>query len=121
MNNMPDLSALFSMLSNNNSNNQNSSPEEMLFNIMNSSSLDQPTLDNNTTSDNNSMPDMETIMKIMKVMNSANDSSPSKNLLISLKPFLNDTRKEKVDQYIKLMGITKFIEIFNELGGKKNE
>lgn len=38
MSDMPDLSALFSMLSNNNSNKKSSSPEEILSNLMNSSS-----------------------------------------------------------------------------------
>lgn len=107
MSEMPDLSALFSMLSNNNEN-KTTSPEDILANVMNSSS-------NNS---NNDMPDMETIMKIMKVMKSSNQDSPSKELLKSLKPFLNDTRKEKVDQYIKILGMTKAFEIFNELGDK---
>lgn len=64
---------------------------------------------------------MEMMMKLMKIMKSANDPSPSKELLMSLKPFLNDSRKEKVDQYINIIKIAKMIEIFNELGGKKNE
>ena len=66
-------------------------------------------------------PNMDMMMKIMKLMQNSNASSPSKDLLISLKPFLSNSRKEKVDQYIKLMGITKIFEIFNELGDKNNE
>ena len=123
MSEMPDLSALFSMLSSsNNGNNENKSSmaEEMLATLMNSSSNNSA----NVSSDSNfnigdNMPDMETIMKIMKVINSSNQDSPSKNLLRSLKPFLNESRKEKIDQYIKILGMTKVFEIFNELGDKQ--
>ena len=114
MGEMPDLSALFSMLSNSGINDKK--PEEMLMSLMNSSSNSNSSDTN--FSNNDSMPDMETIMKIMKLMNASNQDSPSKELLRSLKPFLNDSRKEKVDQYIKILGMTKIFEIFNELGDK---
>ena len=77
MSNMPDLSALFSMLSNNDSNKQISNQEDMLNNFINSSSSQ-----NNSIPD---MPDMETIMKIMKIFQSTNASSPSKELLKSFR------------------------------------
>ena len=142
MSEKPDLSTLFSMLSNNNGENTFSSPEEILFKLMNSSSNNQNTsvkesafnnLNNTSTAENfnnescqdnikntneTNMPDMETIMKIMKIMKASNQDSPSKELLKSLKPFLNENRKEKVDQYIKILGMTKALEIFNELGDK---
>lgn len=126
MSDMPDLSALFSMLSNNNNSDiKNTSPEDMLFSLMNSSSNDTTNNFNassNNTSINSSgdfnMPDVETMMKLMKVMKNMNESSPSKNLLKSLKPFLNDSRKQKVDQYINLLGITRVFEIFKEMGDK---
>ena len=51
-------------------------------------------------------------------MKNMNESSPSKNLLKSLKPFLSDSRKQKVDQYINLLGITRVFEIFKEMGDK---
>ena len=118
MSEMPDLSALFSILSNSNnaSEEKSNSPEDMFSNLINSS--DNSSNINSNSSNDFNMPDMETIMKLMKVMKNVNTSSPSKDLLKSLKPFLNDTRKEKVDQYINLIGMTKAFEIFNELGGK---
>ena len=127
MSEMPDLSVLFSMLANSNNNNNNSNDsnanktEEMLATLINSSSNTSNDTSNNTTADNfmGNMPDMETIMKIMKVMQASNQDSPSKELLKSLKPFLKDSRKEKVDQYIKILGMTKVFEIFNELGGNQ--
>ena len=160
MNDMPDLSALFSMLSNGQNSSQNinaDSMKEVISNLMNSSSKQTLTNDskilkndmhfrnNNTeqnttntsssnqenssncgvsssdenSSNNMNIPDMETMMKIMSVMKSANKPSPSSELLKSLKPFLNETRKEKVDQYIKIIGVTKAFEAFNELDNKK--
>ncbi|MBQ9314725.1 MAG: hypothetical protein IJ220_07040 [Clostridia bacterium] len=139
MSDKPDLSALLSMLTNT-AENKNVIPEELLSKLMNSSS----THSNNSSSngDNskesinhdstasfsseksnhatntNNVPDMEMMMKLMQVLKSSNQDSPSKELLKSLKPFLNDARKEKVDQYIKILGMTKALEIFNELGDK---
>ena len=120
MSETPDLTALFSMLSNsnNNSDNKTPSPEDMLFNLMNSSDNSSNNSNSNKNSTDFNIPDMETVMKLMKMMKSINDSSPSKDLLKSLKPFLNDSRKEKVDQYINLLGMTKIIEIFKEMGDK---
>ena len=60
---------------------------------------------NNSNTSNNSfensnfeMPDMETMMKIMKIINSMNSSenNASTNLLYSLKPFLRDSKKDKI-------------------------
>lgn len=114
MSDKPDLSLLLSMLSS--GENKNINPEELLGNIVNSSSNNNNiNMDDNGPSSSD-MPDMETIMKIMKVIKSSNQDSPSKDLLKSLKPFLNDTRQKKVDQYIKILGMTKALEIFNELG-----
>ena len=67
------------------------------------------------------IPDIEAMMKLMQVMKTTNQSSPSKELLQSLKPFLNDSRKEKVDQYIKVLGITKILEAFNEFDDKSKK
>lgn len=158
MNDMPDLTALFSMLSNGQNSAENTnvdSMKEVISNLMNSSSNSNLTnnskaskndihfstnepegttqnncnkpphknedfANNNVTSPSNmNIPDMETMMKIMSVMKNANKPSPSSELLKSLKPFLNETRKEKVDQYIKIIGVTKAFEAFNELDNKK--
>lgn len=56
-------------------------------------------------SENNALPefDMATMMKIKKMMDSMKESrdDPRANLLKSLKPYLKESRKEKVDQYIR--------------------
>lgn len=64
--------------------------------------------------------DFETIMKMKKVMEAmnSNKNDPRANLLLSLKPYLKESRKEKIDQYIKLFGMTKAVEMFGGLGGE---
>lgn len=84
--------------------------------------------DNNFTDKNNSTNnifgdiDINTILKIQKIMNSMNNDKQNDsrtNLLLSLKPYLKETRKSKVDQYIQLMKMGKVFEIMNPLGGDK--
>ena len=48
-------------------------------------------------------------------------NDPRANLLLSLKPYLKDSRKDKVDQYIKLFGMSKVMELFNSSGGEKSK
>lgn len=64
--------------------------------------------------------DMNTILKIKQVMDKMNDTKndPRSNLLLSLKPYLKPTRKEKVDQYIKLMSMSSLMENFKSPGGE---
>ena len=52
----------------------------------------------------------------MSSLNNNQDDSRA-NLLRSLKPYLKDSRKNKVDQYIQLMKMGKIFEIMNPLGG----
>ena len=57
----------------------------------------------------------------MESMNS-NKNDPRSNLLMSLKPYLKESRKKKVDQYVQLFGLGKAFEVFNSLGGEnKND
>lgn len=67
--------------------------------------------------------DIETIMKIKKIMDSMKETrnDPRANLLRSLKPYLKDSRKEKVEQYIQFLGIEKAFETFGSLGGDKKK
>ena len=52
----------------------------------------------------------------MEKLNS-NSNDPRANLLLSLKPYLKESRREKVDQYIKFFGMSKVLEMFNNSGG----
>lgn len=79
---------------------------------------------NNNVNDNNNFDfsniDMATIMKIKNVMSKMNSKKddPRSNLLLSLKPYLKPSRKEKLDQYMKFMNISSMMEVFNSMGGE---
>ena len=76
-------------------------------------------------SENSAFPefDISTIMKMKKVMDSLKSSGddPRANLLKSLKPYLKESRKEKVDQYIQIFGMGKVFEMLGPLGGDNNK
>ena len=76
----------------------------------------------NTNNNNNFNIDFETIMKIKTVMDKFNSTknSPEANLLLSLKPYLNNSRKQKLEQYMQFLNITKVLEAFNSNGGGIN-
>lgn len=78
-----------------------------------------------SSSESSSFPefDMATIMKMKKIMDSMKSSSddPRANLLKSLKPYLKQSRKEKVDQYIQIFGMSKMFEILSPLGGDNSK
>ena len=65
--------------------------------------------------------DINTMMKIKSVMEKMNHSSdPRSNLLQSLKPYLRDEKKSKLDQYSKLLDMTTLMELFNQNNNKEN-
>lgn len=86
---------------------------------------------NNNSSNNNSnfsqgIPniDINTMLKMQKIMSAMNNSSNSSgaNLLRSLKPYLKPSRQAKVDEYIQLFSIEKVIETMKKSGGdNKND
>lgn len=81
---------------------------------------------NSGGSTDSSIPDLDinTILKMKQVMESmnSNKNDPRSNLLMSLKPYLKESRKKKVDQYVKLFGLGKAFEMLNSLGGEnKND
>ena len=135
--NNEDMSDMIQKLSSmiNNSNNSNSenkdndissnSNETSFENLqailanMNSNSDDNQNNSNNQDNSNNFNFDFETIMKMKTIMDSFNSSknSPEANLLLSLKPYLNNNRKQKLDQYMQFLNISKVLEAFNNNGG----
>ena len=66
---------------------------------------------------------METILKLQNVMSkmkSLNSNDDMSKLLNSLKPYLRNEKKEKVDEYIKLIKMGKMTQAFDLFGGDKN-
>ena len=65
--------------------------------------------------------DMNTLMKMQSVMkNMNNKNDPSYNLLNSLKPYLRESRQEKIDQYANLLNFSKIAEAFNNSNSTPN-
>ena len=69
-----------------------------------------------------SMPnfDINMLLKMKSIMDKMNNNKndPRSNLLLSLKPYLKDSRKSKIEQYIQLFNISKVIEALNQDGGE---
>ncbi len=77
--------------------------------------------DTKNTSFDFSKIDMNTMMKMKSIMEKMNHSSdPRSNLLQSLKPYLRDEKKSKLDQYANLLNMANLIELFNQNNGKEN-
>ena len=121
MNNIsPDMvNNLFNMLNSNSSSNSNTSPDNSASGTSYNSS---DSSNSNESSFNNNGIDFETILKMKNIidkMNTKND--PRSNLLQSLKPYLNDSRKSKVDQYIQLMNMSKVLDVLPFIGGDQKK
>lgn len=95
----------------------------------NSSNINNNTNNNsnhsNTQNSNNNFDfsniDMNTILKMQSIMSKMNNSNdPRSNLLQSLKPYLREERKAKVDQYANLLNVAKIAELFNN-ANKNND
>lgn len=113
----PDMvNNLFNMLKNsNNSQNNNSNTN---FNTSNNNQYSNNFSNNSADSSNSNGIDFETIMKMKSIIDKMNvKDDPRSNLLQSLKPYLKDSRRAKVDQYIQLMNMSKVMEIFPFMGG----
>ena len=118
----PDMmNNLFNMF--NNSNTQNTNTDNT--NYSNSNPQDNSnnfTSSNQNNSGNNGGIDIETIMRMKTIIDKMNTKDdPRSNLLQSLKPYLKESRKSKVDQYIQLMNMSKVMDVFPFMGGDKSK
>ncbi len=70
---------------------------------------------NNTSNFDFSQIDMNTILKMKSVMDKLNNSNdPRSNLLYSLKPYLREEKKGKLDQYANLLNVAKIADLFKD-------
>lgn len=75
----------------------------------------------NTNNFDFSQIDMNTILKMKSVMDKLNDSNdPRSNLLYSLKPYLREEKKGKLDQYANLLNVAKIADLFKDENNKEN-
>ena len=51
---------------------------------------------------------------IMDMLKSNHEMTDKARLLMSLKPFLGDARRKKVDEAVRLMGMTEVLAVFKE-------
>ena len=60
-------------------------------------------------------------MKLQNIMSKMknSDNDDMSRLLLSLKPYLRDGRKDKIDDYIKLIKMGKMTQILESFGGDK--
>lgn len=90
----------------------NTPPAENFNNEFNNSSSENCS---NTSTNSNSSDfslDIETIMKIKDIISKMNKSShsPRNNLLLAIKPYLEDDKQEKLDSYIKIANLLSVME-----------
>ena len=67
---------------------------------------------------NKTLPQMKFSSVFGKMKNSKND--PRANLLNSLKPYLRDEKKGKIDQYMNLLNVSKIAEIMKDNNKENN-
>ena len=107
-NSAPDLSNLLSQVS-----------PEMLNNLGSMLNSNNQSNQNSSQSGNFNL-DMNTIMKMKSIMeNMNNKNDPRANLLYSLKPYLRDSKKDKLDQYVNLLNVSKIADLMNNNNDKK--
>ena len=68
---------------------------------------------------NNQQFDVNQFMKLANALNSQNND-PRNNLLNSLKPYLRDGKKAKLDNYINLMNMSKIADIMKNNSKQEN-
>lgn len=89
-----------------------------------SNASDTPNTQNNSTQTNfnfNNL-DMNTILKMKSILDKMNTSNdPRSNLLYSLKPYLRDSRKEKIDQYANLLNFAQVADLLKKDNNNNND
>lgn len=118
----PEMIENFSKMMNNNSSQTHDNANENTYNFNESNSSNNNTYkkSNSSTSSGNSgfdfsNIDMNTLMKMKSIMDKMNNKNdPSYNLLYSLKPYLRESKQEKLDQYANLLNFSKIAEAFND-------
>ena len=110
----PDIIQNFNSVINNNVNDINSA------NFSNNS--DTLNKYNNSKQTNLNNFDMNTIFKMKTIIDNINNTNnPRSNLLNSLKPYLRDSRKEKIDQYANLLSFAQIAELLRKDSNTNND
>ncbi len=116
----PEMIQNFSkMLSNQDNTNQNESTNN--YNSNNSQVQNNEQNQQNNNFDLSGI-DMNTVMKMSSVLGKMKNSKddPRANLLNSLKPYLRDSKKGKLDNYMNLLNVTKIAELMKDNNKENN-
>ena len=71
--------------------------------------------ENNNPNNSDFSFDINTIMKIKNIMDNMNNkNSPRNQLLMSLKPYLEEEKKERLEQYIKIANLLSVLSSLDE-------
>ena len=106
----PEMMQNLSSVINNTSNKNNSNVDTSGNNSSVHNSFSQNSSDNTNSNFNNI--DINTILKMKSLMENLNtNNDPRSNLLNSLKPYLRNSRKEKIDQYANVLNFAKIAEL----------
>ena len=102
--------------SNNNNENNSTTSSTINLNLNNdySNSSNDTEKENNNNNNNSSSFDPELFIKIQKIMSAMNGNNTKKNLLLSLKPFLRQTRQDKINEYINILNIISALDLFKK-------
>lgn len=108
------INSVLNILKNNNNDNQAKNIEDTISSIENDITTDIPS----NLQTNSSLPispeSLNYISKIKDIvdeMSSAND--PRSNLLMSLRPYMRDSRKRSIDNAVKILNLSRFSGLFN--------
>lgn len=122
----PEMIQNFSSMLNGSNNTGNNENHSNSSNGQNHSSNSSNTSSSNSASSQGGFDfsniDINTVMKMKSIIEKMNDKNdPRSNLLYSLKPYLRDEKKEKLDQYANLMNVAKIAELLknDDKGTKK--
>ncbi len=98
----PNISSLLNTLNSNNKSSQQTESENNTNNTSNTNIFDSI--------------DPSIFLKIQQVMSAMNSTSPQKDLLISLKPFLRKSRQDKMSDYLTILSVISILESFKNKG-----
>lgn len=119
-----DMNDIFQKLNSIMSDKETADNLKNIIDNFNTSSTNTSHSTDNTTENTSDIPnfDINTILKIKNIMDNLNSTKNDSrtNLLLSLKPYLKESKKEKIDQYIKFLKIANVFEAMNLSGGEKN-
>ncbi len=107
--------------SSSNSNNNSNSSDSISDNINSQDNSINSDFTNNLNNFDFNNIDINTMMKVKSMMEKMNNSSgPRNNLLQSLKPYLRNEKRSKLDQYSNLLNMANLMELFNQNNKENN-